>query len=188
MVCWNVAERPALSCVVGLPKSAESDSSSSNVVALSTGDQRTRYGVPDATCAGAFAVGRAGVVHAGADLRTTKLPGVEKTGGQTAKSPSTYQVTAPLGTSTSRGSSVVAPLPPIAAHTLYFVAPGDFVQAKCTGEAIGVVPSGGLCSSGATVRLQLSGGAMSNEKCADSSGPQPLKSATTHHSMWPGAK
>src|ERR1051326_808367 len=82
----------------------------------------------------------------------------------------------------------LAPLPAIAAHTLYFVAPGDFVQAKCTGEAIGLVPSGGLCRSGATVRLQLSGGAMSNEKCADSSGPQPLKSATTHHSMWPGAK
>src|ERR1051326_4781112 len=103
MVCWNVAERPALSCVGGLPKSAAGDSSSSHVVAFSTGDQRRRYGVPDATCAAAFAVGRAGVVHAGADLRTTKLPGMEKTGGQTAKSPSTYQGTPPLGTATSRG-------------------------------------------------------------------------------------
>src|SRR5947208_12692073 len=125
MVCWNVAERPAICCVEGLAKSAAVDSSSSNVVALSTGDQRTRYGVPDATCAGAFAVGRAGVAHAGADLRTTKVPGVEKTGGQTAKSPSTNQITTPLGTSTSMWSSLVVPItlappPAMAAHTLYF--------------------------------------------------------------------
>src|SRR5436189_6184543 len=101
MVCWNVAERPAISCVDGLAKSAPVHSSSSNVVALSTGDQRTRYRVPEATCAGAFAVGRAGVVHGGGDLRTTNVPGVEKTGGQTMKSPSTNQIVTPFGMSTS---------------------------------------------------------------------------------------
>src|SRR5207248_11249219 len=76
----------------------------------------------------------------------------------------------------------------MAAHTLYFVAPGTCDHSKCTGEAIGAVPSGGLCSSGATVRLQFSGAAMVNSKCCDSSGGQPLKSATTHQSISPGGK
>src|SRR3954453_14264431 len=102
MLCWNVAERPVTLCAVVLLKSAPSDSSSSTVAPSASGVQRTRYGVPDATCAGAFAVGRSGVAHAGADFRTTNVPDVEKTGGQTAKSPSANQISTPLGRSTWR--------------------------------------------------------------------------------------
>src|SRR5918912_4415281 len=80
----------------------------------------------------------------------------------------------------------LAPPPAMAAHTLYFVAPGTCDHSKCTGEAMGVALSGGLCSSGTTVRLQLSGAAMVNVKCFDSSGGQPLKRGTTHHSIAPG--
>src|ERR1043165_2802217 len=104
MVCWNGADWPVTCCVVGEEKSAAVDSWSSNVVAFGSGVQRTLYGVPEATCAGVFALGRGGVVQAGADWRTTNVPGVEKTGGQTAKSPSTNQITTPAGMATSRGS------------------------------------------------------------------------------------
>ena len=70
----------------------------------------------------------------------------------------------------------------MAAHTLYFCAPGTCDHSKWMGEAIGVALSGGLCSSGATVRLQFSGAGIRSSKCCDSSGGQPLKDSPDCHS------
>src|ERR1041385_159258 len=133
-----------------------------------------------------------GGAHGGGVFSATNVRGAENTGGQTAKSPSTNQMTTPAGTVTVSLLSVVVPMtagssPSTPAHNLYFVAPGTSDQMKRTGETMPVARSGGECSSGLGLSQPVCA-AMVNLKCAESMDGHQLSNTLTNHARGPAGK